>query len=178
MNQKYFTNPLILNGNGPSKKVLNQYGNYLAGTYAYNECRIGHDQPISEHDASQHTIFLGLFIEKPTPFLEEFFEKIKALDYPKNKMYMFIHNVVEYHSDVVEKYYYELLNEDHITVQVIDAKHGIEETNAREMAVRQCGEVSCDYFFSVDSDAHIDAPETLKLLIMMNKTVIAPVLIK
>ena len=37
---------------------------------------------------------MGLFIEKPTPFLEEYLTKIAELDYPKEKMCLLVHNAV------------------------------------------------------------------------------------
>lgn len=178
MNVKFFSKPKVIHGGGPIRKVLNQYSNYLAGTYVYNECRMGQDNPVSETEATSLTIFIALFIERPTPFLEQFFEKIRALDYPKEKIHIFIHNVEESHSSLVEKYYYSFLDDEYSTVQVIDAKHGIQETDAREMAVRQCVESFCDYLFSVDSEAHLDNPDTLKELIMLNKSIIAPILLK
>lgn len=39
-------------------------------------------------------VLVGVFIEKPTPFLPEFFQHLLSLDYPKDKMKVFIHNNV------------------------------------------------------------------------------------
>jgi hypothetical protein len=40
------------------------------------------------------TVTLGIFIERPTPFLKEFFEKIINLKYPKAKISILLHNNV------------------------------------------------------------------------------------
>lgn len=40
------------------------------------------------------SVLVGVFIEKPTPFLPEFFQRLLSLDYPKEKMKVFIHNNV------------------------------------------------------------------------------------
>ena len=40
------------------------------------------------------TVMIGLFLEQPTPFIREFFERIAALNYPKNRIDLFIHNKV------------------------------------------------------------------------------------
>jgi procollagen-lysine,2-oxoglutarate 5-dioxygenase, invertebrate len=39
-----------------------------------------------------------VFIEQPTPFLDEFFQKLLNLEYPKDKIHLFIHNAVNYSS--------------------------------------------------------------------------------
>ena len=39
---------------------------------------------------------MGLFIEQPTPFVKEWFEKVAALDYPKEKIDVLIHNAVSF----------------------------------------------------------------------------------
>lgn len=40
------------------------------------------------------SVLVGVFIEKPTPFLPEFFQRLLSLDYPKDKIKVFIHNNV------------------------------------------------------------------------------------
>jgi len=47
-------------------------------------------------------LVLAVFIEKPTPFLEEFFIRTMELDYPKDKIDLFIHNSEEFHVPDVE----------------------------------------------------------------------------
>lgn len=45
-------------------------------------------------------VTIGIFIIKPTPFLEEFFDSILALEYPREKLSIFIYNAVS------EEYYF------------------------------------------------------------------------
>lgn len=49
-------------------------------------------------------VYISLFIEYPTPFLREYFEKIQKITYPKQRLGIFIHNqVYEYlpiHKDI------------------------------------------------------------------------------
>jgi hypothetical protein len=40
-------------------------------------------------------VYIAVFIEYPTPFLREYFEKIFNLTYPKNRLAIFIHNQVK-----------------------------------------------------------------------------------
>ena len=37
---------------------------------------------------------MGLFIEKPTPFLPEFLNRMMRLDYPKKRIDLLVHNTV------------------------------------------------------------------------------------
>ena len=37
---------------------------------------------------------MGLFIEKPTPFIPEFLNRMMQLDYPKKRIDLLIHNTV------------------------------------------------------------------------------------
>ena len=37
---------------------------------------------------------IGLFLEQPTPFIREFFQHIAALNYPKSRIDLYIHNKV------------------------------------------------------------------------------------
>ena len=47
---------------------------------------------------------IGIFIEQPTPFLEEFFHRIDQLEYPKKKIDLFIHNADDYHDKHIEEF--------------------------------------------------------------------------
>lgn len=49
------------------------------------------------------TVLVGLFLEQPTPFIREFFQHIAALNYPKNKIDMYIHNKVRSDEIIVHK---------------------------------------------------------------------------
>ena len=107
---------------------------------------------------------VAIFIQKPTPFIEEFFDKIANLEYDKEKIALFIHNNVEYHEEDVDSFL-----EDHkskyISVDVLNPKDSVKEWHARNKGIQKCQSLKCDFYFSVDSDAHVDNPESLKLLI-------------
>jgi hypothetical protein len=45
-------------------------------------------------------VMLAVVVNAPTPFLEEFFEKLKLLDYPKHRMLLWVYNSVEAHAKV------------------------------------------------------------------------------
>ena len=122
-------------------------------------------------------VLLGIFIEKPTPFLEVFFNKIANLDYDKDKITLLIHNDVEYHEEDIETFLEEQKSK-YREVEIIKPKDKVKEWHARDKGITKCAELKCDFYFSVDSDAHIDNEKTLKLLIEQNRNVVAPFLIR
>lgn len=97
------TRPLIVHGNGPSKIYLNGFGNYLARAWHPEEgcrhCKLGIIN--LENFKELPIVLLALFIEYPTPFLEEQLEKVFALDYPKKRMHLFVHNSVSFWESLV-----------------------------------------------------------------------------
>ena len=38
--------------------------------------------------------------------------------------------------------------------------------------------MNCDYYFNVDSVAHLDNPKTLRLLIEQNRALVAPIIVR
>lgn len=43
-------------------------------------------------------VVIGIFIQQPTPFLTVFFERLLHLQYPKNRLKLFIYNQVRRYS--------------------------------------------------------------------------------
>lgn len=94
INTAHQTRASIVHGNGPSKLTLNNYGNYLAGAFVNERCMVCDDNNIVLNEEELPTITIAIFIEKATPFLEEFFDSILAIDYPKKRINVFLHNAV------------------------------------------------------------------------------------
>lgn len=92
------TKPLVVHGNGSSKIHLSNFGNYLAKAFHPAEgcrhCKHGEINLAEFKDFP--VVLLSLFVEYPTPFLEEQLEKVAKIDYPKKKLHLFIHNAVSY----------------------------------------------------------------------------------
>ena len=85
LNTMYDTKPLVLHGNGPSKRVLNTLTNYVPKAWNMDDqCTSCWEDTLSFEDFTEIPhIVIAIFIEKPTPFIEEFFEKIGQLEYDK-----------------------------------------------------------------------------------------------
>lgn len=166
---------MLVQGNGPSKIILNIYGNYLAGNYYGEECRTGSEDLIVEEKRDGFIILIAIFIEYPVPFIQEFFEKLLAINYPKKQIHLFIHNEIPYHSKHVDEFTDKADREEYISMKVVDGQ-GVLRNNARDFAVNHCLNVNCDYLFSLDASAHIINENTLLELIMYNKSIIAPMM--
>ena len=73
---------------------LNFLGNYIAGGW---NTKIGCgicDKVELKPDSDLPELLLAIFVGQPTPFFMEFLGKIAALDYPKNKISLWVHNQV------------------------------------------------------------------------------------
>ena len=137
-NTAHNTVPMILHGNGLSKLLLNSLGNYVAQAWSSEEgCLSCWDNTIELENSDEDSypkILVALFIEKPTPFLEEFLEKIYEQKYPKKKLHLFVHNNVLYHDDLVQ----DILKKykgDYKSVKQIKPQDKISETDARSLAM-------------------------------------------
>lgn len=114
VNTVYDTKPLVIHGNGPSKKHLNHLGNYLPKAWNKEDhCTSCWEDTIKLEDSKEEPeIVIGIFIEQPTPFFDEFLEKIEALDYSKAKIDLFIHNAEDFHAAKVEDFVKKMENLD------------------------------------------------------------------
>lgn len=79
-------------------------------------------------------ILIAIFIEKPTPFLEEFLNKIKDQRYPKDKLHLFIRNNVPYHEKLIDEFV-EKYEDEYRSVKQIKPEAGITEAAARDLAM-------------------------------------------
>ncbi|XP_020286175.1 procollagen-lysine,2-oxoglutarate 5-dioxygenase 3 isoform X2 [Pseudomyrmex gracilis] len=177
----YNTVPLVLHGNGISKLVLNSLGNYLARAWIPDEgCLACWDRTIELDKIKPETypvIMIAVFIEQPTPFLEEFFQAIYHQTYPKSKLHLFVHNNVPYHESVTNDFLDRVGQEYQSTKQILPSD-GITEVDARKLAMENCLLKKCSGYLSIDAVAHLDNEHTLKLLVEQQRGIVAPLLIR
>ena len=176
-NLLYKSKPLVIHGNGPSKILLNNYGNYLAHSYDLeNGCLECWENKLeTENMVEMPKVVLAIFIERATPFMAEFWQKIEELKYDKSAIDLFIHNNIEFHQTEVAKFANDNTEKYH-NIEVITHEEDVTEWHARNAAVQKCVDTKCDFLFVVDSDAHLDNPHVLTLLIEQNRGVVAPML--
>lgn len=126
------TVPMVVHGNGPSKVTLNGFGNYLAGAFVRGECKTcGEGRialPVDENE--WQTVTLAVFVEKATPFFEEFLDSVLALNYPKKKIDLFVHNNVKFHEQRVEELV-EKFGEEFNSAKLVRVEDSQNEASAR-----------------------------------------------
>ncbi|XP_043236665.1 procollagen-lysine,2-oxoglutarate 5-dioxygenase 1-like isoform X2 [Amphibalanus amphitrite] len=179
-NTAYNTVPLVIHGNGVSKLVLNTLGSYLAGAYnPETGCVACWEDQIELGDKMDKypSVFMAIFLEQATPFTEEFFTKILALHYPKDKLHLYIHNAVAYHAKEVAAFV-EKHGPEYASVTVVSDEQNLKEWHARNRGIEEFLKTKAEYYFTVDANAHLDNPYALKLLIEQNRDIVAPLLVR
>uniref|UniRef100_A0A4W6BTY2 procollagen-lysine 5-dioxygenase n=1 Tax=Lates calcarifer TaxID=8187 RepID=A0A4W6BTY2_LATCA len=179
-NVAYDTLPVVIHGNGPTKLQLNYLGNYVPTAWTYEDgCGICDDDLLFFSDVpDMPLVYIAVFIEHATPFMEEFLDRLTTLNYPTARIRLFIHNNVVYHERHIQRFWerHRSLFPDAL---LVGPEENLQEAKARTMAVEACKkDPDCDYYFSIDSDVALTNPDTLRILIEENKSVIAPMLSK
>lgn len=98
---------MILHGNGP-KITLNALANYLSKSWNLEEgcrhCKLGQINLSELKPSEMPTVVMAVFIEQGTPFFEEQLEKLYKLEYPKQKIHLFLHNNVSFFAFYILSY--------------------------------------------------------------------------
>ncbi|KAK6634910.1 hypothetical protein RUM44_000157 [Polyplax serrata] len=177
------TSPLIVHGNGPDvvKVGLNNLGNYLPYVWSSEDGCIHCKENmmvLSDSDMSNYPrVYIAVFISKPTPFIDEFLQKLSQLKYPKNRIDLFVYNNVEYHEKNVNDFL-KKFSKKYKTVKQIKPEDDVTETHAKTLSIDHFKNTMSEYYLNLDSEAHLDNPYTLKLLIEQNRTIVAPMLVR
>lgn len=128
--------PAIVHGSGPSNMFLNNYGNYIAGAFVNDQCVHCQEQVITlASDSELPTVTVAVFIAKATPFFSDFLRLVDALDYPKNKLNVFVHNAVQQYTEEIQEF---LEAKDFTSTKwttVVGNNDTIDDAMARNMAV-------------------------------------------
>lgn len=181
-NDQYGTEPLVAHGNGASKEFLNYLGNYLPNQWNFKDgCVTCTDDTFSldSHKEEEYPkILMGVFIEKPTPFIPEFLRRIMLQDYPKKHIDLLIHNVVPYHTPQITDWLTDEIKKQFNSVTVLQPEDNLAEYQARNQAIKICQDKKCDYLFVVDGTVVLKNKDTLKILIKQNKPILAPIMTK
>uniref|UniRef100_H3D5E7 procollagen-lysine 5-dioxygenase n=1 Tax=Tetraodon nigroviridis TaxID=99883 RepID=H3D5E7_TETNG len=168
--------PAVVHGNRNTKIFLNYLGNYVPHMWNYEHGCSHCDKDILDLAQLKDypSVLVGVFIEKPTPFLPEFFQRLLSLDYPKDKMKVFIHNNEVYHEKHIQKFWEENRN-TFINFKIVGPEENLSQGEARNMGMDLCRkDATCDFYFSLDSDVMLTNSQTLKLLVEQNRKIIGP----
>ncbi|XP_063965502.1 procollagen-lysine,2-oxoglutarate 5-dioxygenase 1-like [Lytechinus pictus] len=180
-NTKYNTVPCVLHGNGQSKIYLNHLANYLPNKWTFDggcqNCDLERFNLQGLQVEEYPTVVIAVFIGVPTPFFEEFLDRLAKLNYPKNKIDIFIHNRAMFHYHMLEKFRAEkgpLYN----NIKIILPAESLSDAEGRNRGVDYGISKECQYYFSVDSDVQLTNPDVLRLLMETNKGIVAPLVSK
>uniref|UniRef100_A0A3B4WX62 Procollagen-lysine, 2-oxoglutarate 5-dioxygenase 3 n=1 Tax=Seriola lalandi dorsalis TaxID=1841481 RepID=A0A3B4WX62_SERLL len=123
-NVAYDTLPVVIHGNGPTKLQLNYLGNYVPTAWTYeNGCGICDDDLLFFSDELP-LVYVAVFIERATPFMDEFLHRLTTLNYP----------TVVYHERHIQKFWerHRSLFPDAL---LVGPEENLQEGKARTMAV-------------------------------------------
>uniref|UniRef100_A0A669F797 Procollagen-lysine,2-oxoglutarate 5-dioxygenase 1 n=1 Tax=Oreochromis niloticus TaxID=8128 RepID=A0A669F797_ORENI len=179
-NVLYDTLPVIIHGNGPTKLQINYLGNYIPNTWTFESgctvCREDLRSLSALQENEYPLVVIGIFIQQPTPFVTVFFERLLKLQYPKNKLKLFIFNKEAHHQRQVQSFLkdYGSLYEK---VTVIEPEEEMDGAASRNLGLDLCRrDQDCDYFFSLDIEVVLKNKDTLKILIEQNLPIVAPMI--
>uniref|UniRef100_A0A1A8IG05 Procollagen-lysine,2-oxoglutarate 5-dioxygenase 1 n=1 Tax=Nothobranchius kuhntae TaxID=321403 RepID=A0A1A8IG05_NOTKU len=179
-NVQYDTLPVIIHGNGPTKLQINYLGNYIPNTWSFEDgCTVCHEnlRSLSALKESEFPlVVIGIFIQQPTPFVSVFFERLLKLQYPKNRLRLFIYNQEPHHEGQVSSFL-----QDHGSLyqdfKSVGPEEEMDAPASRDLAFDLCRkDKDCDYFFNLDIDVVLQNENTLKILIEQNLPIIAPMI--
>ncbi|RVE71226.1 hypothetical protein OJAV_G00072610 [Oryzias javanicus] len=179
-NVLYDTLPVLIHGNGPTKLQINYLGNYIPNSWTFETgCTVCQEdlRPLAALKDSQHPLVsIGIFIQQPTPFVSVFFERLLKLQYPKNRLKLFIYNQEPHHEHQVSSFLRDHggLYQD---VRSVTPQEDTDSAAARDLALDICRkDQDCEYFFNLDVEVVLKNEKTLKILMEQNRPVVAPMI--
>lgn len=176
-NSIYDTRAVVYHGNGPSKIYLNSLTNYVPRAWNEEEGCITCKEwqwKLSVEEEKLPSLLLAVFIEVPTPFLQDVLENIYQLDYPKDRIHLWVHNSVSLH-EVLVSAWFNLISSDYDASTFISSKDNVQEPASKTAALQLCVTQQREYYFSVDSLAMLNK-DTLKHLMQIRRNVVAPLI--
>lgn len=189
LNKVHNTRPLVVHGNGPSKKHLLGLGNYLAKSWSVNgnSC-LACSEDVLELDPSQPLpkIVMGIFVTERTRDMKGFWRNVTNLSYDKGSIDVVLYNQVPDHTQSMSRFLsrhgaeYDsvtVLSSKSVATIAAGALH--DERSARAFVVSRCeSDPSCDYVFVVDADARLTDTFVIQTLIRHNRPIVAPLLVR
>lgn len=142
------------------------------------------------------TIGISVLIRNKAHTLPYFLSCLHQLDYPKDRLYVWIYS--DYNEDksmnIIEKWaskYHKEYNGMFILTNKTTGSHFSDEKspnhwspkrfkhviNLREKALDFSRKMWCDYIFMLDADVFLTNQQSLKLLVLKNHTIVAPMLL-
>uniref|UniRef100_A0AAR2ITI9 Procollagen-lysine,2-oxoglutarate 5-dioxygenase 1 n=1 Tax=Pygocentrus nattereri TaxID=42514 RepID=A0AAR2ITI9_PYGNA len=116
-NVLYDTLPVIVHGNGPTKVGNCTFRILLA-------------------ESEYPGVVIGVFIQQPTPFVSVFFERLLNLQYPKNRLKLFIYNQEPHHDQHIRSFL-ENHEADYQAVKLIGPDEDVDPITSRNLGMEK-----------------------------------------
>ncbi|VDK32100.1 unnamed protein product [Taenia asiatica] len=121
-------------------------------------------------------VMLGVFIVRPTPFLEPFFKRLANLDYPKSRIHLTTFCAIPEQQKFVDDFL-DTHGSHYRSVEELSSDLYKEQDKAFLHVANICLEASeCENLFYVEGTAQFTWPGTLKHLVSTNRSVVAPLM--
>jgi len=171
----------VVHGNGPIKTIFNSLSNYLDGHWTPKHgCLACLENTFSLDSLDEDNfprVFMAIFIEFPTAFIEDFFQNIAALDYPKKRVDLMVHYAVEFHRSDVNTFIAKH-GKSYRSFKVFGPEKQLDDKSSRNMALEESEKKGAAYFFSVDGEVQLENTMTLQQLVEQNRSVVAPLVVR
>jgi len=171
----------VVHGNGPIKTIFNSLSNYLDGHWTPKHgCLACLENTFSLDSLDEDNfprVFMAIFIAFPTAFIEDFFENVAALDYPKKRVDLMIHYAVEYHKNDVQTFI-AAHGKSYRSFKVYGPEKRLDDKSARNVALEESEKKGSAYFFSLDGEVQLENTMTLQQLVEQNRSVVAPLVVR
>lgn len=170
--------PIGIHGNGPTKTEFNRITNYVPDKWTPIDgclsCQRNHY--LTTLSAEEFpTVILFVSFNQAVPFSEDFLQRILEFTYPKKKIDIVFHYQTDFFKKLIEEFIHENSG-NYNSVQIFG--DNIKKIKALELANNQCMESLCEYILYIDAEAHVEKPEIIEDLISLNKSVVAPMLVR
>ncbi|XP_040182027.1 procollagen-lysine,2-oxoglutarate 5-dioxygenase 1 [Rana temporaria] len=178
-NLAYDTLPVLVHGDGPTTLLMNYLGNYIPRVWTFETGCVVCDEGLRslsgfKTDDSFPLVLIGVFIEQPTPFISEFFKRITNLQYPKQRIQLYIANHEPNHQRQVDKFLKEH-SAEYSLVKYIAPEEMSNAADARNAGMDMCRQnLECEYYFSIDVQVVLKNASILQTLIEQNKSILCP----
>ncbi|VDM15777.1 unnamed protein product [Hydatigera taeniaeformis] len=121
-------------------------------------------------------VMLGVFIVRPTPFLEPFFRRLANLDYPKSHIHLTVFCAIPDQQKFVDDFL-DVHGSFYRSAEVINSDLHQEQDKVFLHVANMCLErPDCKNLFYVEGTAQFTWPGTLKHLVSANRSVVAPLM--
>ncbi|XP_056279355.1 procollagen-lysine,2-oxoglutarate 5-dioxygenase 1, partial [Pseudoliparis swirei] len=179
-NVLYDTLPVVIHGNGPTKLQINYLGNYIPNTWTFETgCTACHEdlRPLAAlKERDYPLVVLAVFLQRPSPFVSVFFERLVRIQYPKHRLKLFISNQEPHHQAQVRSFL-----EDHgdlyQEVRLVGPEEELDHAAARNLGCAVCREdPDCDFLLMLDIEVVLENQDMLQVLIQQNLPVVAPMI--